>query len=184
MNRGKEQYQAMSDAELTAAVRDGDARAYDALFLRWYPQVRRFLLTLVKETALADDLAQGVFMKLWLFRYRLEPSQSLRNYLLVLARNAALDFFRSKYHSLQTDLATPPEEAAPERTEQQAELIEVNVRIRQAVEGMPAQRREIFKLSRVQQLSNEEIAAKLGLSVRTVEKHLQLALKDLRIFLN
>ena len=179
-----DQYSQKTDSELVAAVRSGDDLAFNALFLRWYPPVRRFLLTLVKETALADDLAQGVFMKLWLFRDRLDPSQSLKNYLMVLARNAALDFFRSKYHTLQADLATPPEETASDRTEQKAELTEVNVRIRQAVEEMPAQRREIFKLSRVQQLSNEEIAAKLGLSVRTVEKHLQLALKDLRIFLN
>jgi len=184
MSDKKEKYQALSDGELTAAVRGGDDRAYDAIFLRWYPQVQRFLLTLVKENALAEDLAQSVFMKLWLFRERLNPAQSLKNYLMVLARNAALDFFRSKYHSLQTDLPTPPEHAAPERTEQKAELTETNVRIRQVVEDMPAQRREIFKMSRVEQLSNEEIALRMGLSVRTVEKHIQLALKDLRNFLN
>jgi len=184
MSDKTEKYQALSDAELTAAVRSGDDLAYDAVFLRWYPQVHRFLLTLVKENALAEDLAQSVFMKLWLFRARLNPAQSLKNYLMVLARNAALDFFRSKYHSMQADMATPPERTAPERTEQKAELTEVNIRIRQAVEEMPAQRREVFKMSRVQQLSSEEIAEKLGLSVRTVEKHLQLALKDLRKFLN
>lgn len=184
MSDKTEKYQALSDAELTAAVRSGDDRAYDAVFLRWYPQVHRFLLTLVKENTLAEDLAQSVFMKLWLFRARLNPAQSLKNYLMVLARNAALDFFRSKYHSMQADMATPPERTAPERTEQKAELTEVNIRIRQAVEEMPAQRREVFKMSRVQQLSSEEIAEKLGLSVRTVEKHLQLALKDLRKFLN
>lgn len=178
-------YQAMSDGELTAAVRGGDDSAYDAIFLRWYPQVHRFLLTLVKENALAEDLAQSVFMKLWLFRSRLNPAQSLKNYLMVLARNAALDFFRSKYHSLQTDLAAPPvQAAAPDRTEQKAEYTEVNVRIRQAVEEMPDQRREVFRMSRIEQLSNEEIARRLGLSVRTVEKHIQLALKDLRDFLS
>lgn len=184
MTGEKEKYLVLSDSELTAAVRDGDDRAFDALFLRWYPQVRRFLLTLVKETSLSEDLAQGVFMKLWLFRSRLDPSQSLKNYLMVLARNAALDFFRSKCHTLKADVATPPEETAPERTEQKAEFTEINIRIRQAVKEMPAQRQEVFLLSRVQHLSNEEIAHKLGISVRTVEKHIQLALKDLRIFLN
>ena len=179
-----EKYQAMSDGQLTAAVRGGDDRAYDAVFLRWYPQVHRFLLTLVKENALAEDLAQGVFMKLWLFRSRLNPAQSLKNYLMVLARNAAMDFFRSKYHSLQADLPTPPEHVAPERTEQKAEYAEVNTRIRQALEEMPAQRRTVFQMSRMEQLSSEEIALRLGLSVRTVEKHIQLALKDLRNFLS
>lgn len=184
MSDKKEKYQAMSDGELTAAVRGGDDRAYDAIFMRWFPQVRRFLLTLVKEPALADDLAQGVFLKLWLFRFRLNPALSLKNYLMVLARNSALDFFRSKYHTLQADLAVLPNHAAPERTEQQAEYSEVNARIRKAVEEMPGQRREVFKMSRFENLSSEEIAARMGLSVRTVEKHIQLALKDLRIFLS
>lgn len=184
MSDKKGKYQAMSDGELTAAVRGGDDHAYDAVFLRWYPQVRRFLFTLVKKEALADDLAQSVFMKLWLFRSRLNPAQSLKNYLMVLSRNAAMDFFRSKYHTLQADLPTPPERVAPERTEQKAEYTETSTRIRQAVEEMPAQRREVFKMSRFEQLSSEEIAARLGLSVRTVEKHIQLALKDLRGFLS
>jgi len=184
MDGQKGKYQAMSDGELTAAVRGGDDRAYDAVFLRWYPQVRRFLFMLVKENALAEDLAQGVFMKLWLFRARLNPAQSLKNYLMVLARNAALDFFRSKYHTLQTDQSFPPDPAASERAEQKAEYTETSIRIRQAVEEMPVLRREVFKMSRFEQLSNKEIAVRLGLSVRTVEKHIQLALKDLRTFLS
>lgn len=179
-----EKYQAMSDGELTAAVRGGDDRAYDALFLRWFPQVHRFLLTLVKENALAEDLAQGVFMKLWIFRFRLNPALSLKNYLMVLARNAALDFFRSKHYTLLTSLPASQEHPAPESAEQMAEYSEANTRIRQTIEEMPAQRREVFKMSRFEQLSSEEIAARMGLSVRTVEKHIQLALKDLRTFLS
>ena len=184
MSDKKGKYQAMSDGELTAAVRGGDDRAYDAIFLRWFPQVHRFLLSMVKESALAEDLAQGVFMKLWLFRSRLNPALSLKNYLMILARNAALDFFRSKYHTLQTDLPAPPEHAAPDRTEQKAEYSEASARIRKAVEEMPAQRREVFKMSRFEHLSSEEIATRMGLSVRTVEKHIQLALKDIRLFLS
>ena len=53
-------YKALSDSELIAAVKAGDERAFDALFLRWYPQVRKFLLILVKNKALAEDLAQTV----------------------------------------------------------------------------------------------------------------------------
>ena len=180
----KETYREKTDAELVAAVRDGDARAFDALFLRWYPQVRKFLLTLVKVEALAEDLAQMVFMKVWLYRDRLDPAKSLKNYLLVLSRNGALDVFKSKRNLMMTDLAAPPEKTAPDHTEHQAEYAEAHSRILRAVEQMPAQRREVFRMSRFRQLSSEEIAAELGLSVRTVEKHLQLALKDLRKYLS
>lgn len=75
----EKKYKALSDSELIAAVKAGDERAFDALFLRWYPQVRKFLLTLVKNKALAEDLAQTVFMKVWLYRDRLEPSRIYEN---------------------------------------------------------------------------------------------------------
>ena len=59
----KDAYREMSDGELVAAVRKGDASAFDAIFRRWYPQVKKFLIALVKEKAMAEDLAQSVFMK-------------------------------------------------------------------------------------------------------------------------
>ena len=75
----KESYREMTDSELVAAVRDGDGRAFDALFLRWYPQVYRFLRVLLKEDAVAEDLAQSVFVRVWLHRKRLDPAKSLKN---------------------------------------------------------------------------------------------------------
>lgn len=179
-----DQYRKMSDGELTAAVRDGDDRAFNALFLRWYPQVAKFLTLLVKNPEQAEDLAQGVFMKVWLYRDRLDPSKSLKNYLFVLARNAALDVFKSKRHLVMADTATAPERPSQEMTEFNAEYTEANSLIRKLVNDMPPQRRQIFQMSRFQQLSHEEIARELNLSVRTVEKHIQLALQDIRKHLN
>lgn len=172
----------MTDSQLVAAVRGGDSRAFNTIFLRWYPQVRRFLLSLVKEEALAEDLAQSVFIKVWLNRDRLDPSKSLKNYLLVLSRNSALDVFKSKRNLVMADLATPPEKPSSDRADFMAEFSEAQSRIHHAVEQMPPQRRTVFVMSRFQHLSSEEIADILGLSVRTVEKHIQLALENLRNF--
>ena len=174
----------MTDSELVSAVRSGDSRAFNAIFLRWYPQVQRFLVSLVKDTTLAEDLSQSVFMKLWLNRDRLDPSKSLKNYLLVLSRNGALDVFKSKRNLIMADMATPPEKPSSDHTEFMAEVSEAQSRILHAVEQMPPQRKSVFVMSRFQHLSSEEIAEILGLSVRTVEKHLQLALENIRNFLN
>lgn len=174
----------MTDSELVAAVHGGDTLAFNAVFLRWYPQVQKFLLTLVKEAALAEDLAQSVFIKVWLNRERLDPTKSLKNYLLVLSRNSALDVFKSKRNLVMADLATPPEKPSSDHTEFMAEVSEAQSRILHAVEQMPPQRKSVFVMSRFQHLSSEEIAEILGLSVRTVEKHLQLALENIRNFLN
>ena len=89
-------YKRMSDSELVAALKSGDMRAFDAVFMRWYPQVNKFLRSIIKEKALAEDLSQMVFMKVWLGRDQLDPSKSFKNYLFVLARNGALDVLRLK----------------------------------------------------------------------------------------
>lgn len=182
MGKTGNKYSIKTDSELVAAVRSGDDLAFNALFLRWFSRVEQFLQHLVREQTLAEDLAQSVFMKVWQHRDRLEPSLSLKNYLFVLARNAALDFFKSKRHLMMADIPTPPQHlySASEQPDFQTEYIETNGRIRQIVEGMPDQRREIFQLSRYGQLSHSEIAERMGLSVRTVEKHIQLALQDIR----
>ena len=172
-------YKAFSDGELVAGVKGGDERAFDSLFLRWYPQVRKFLLLLVRDKALAEDLAQTVFMKLWVYRDRLDPAKSLKNYLMVLSRNAALDVFKSKRFLVDTDKA-PVEKEGSEHTEYRTEFGEAYSRILKAMEEMPDQRKQVFKMSRFKSMSNDSIAEDLGLSVRTVEKHIQLALKDIR----
>lgn len=177
-------YRSLSDSELTAAVKAGDDKAFDAVFLRYFPQVKRFLASLVKDQQQAEDLAQSVFMKLWLFRARLEPSASLKNYLFVLARNGALDVFRAKRILLKDVPMSEADRAGDDSAAFQAEYAEANRRIRQVVEAMPDKRRQVFTMSRYQSLPNEAIADRLGLSVRTVEKHIQVALQDIRKKLN
>ena len=82
------------------------------------------------------------------------------------------------------NLDTPSEKPSSDRAEDLAEFAETQSRLIQAVQQMPPQRRSVFEMSRFQHLSSEEIASSLGLSVRTVEKHIQLALDNIRKFLN
>ena len=70
--KSKQAYNQFSDSELIAFVKKGDSRAFDAVFLRYYPQVHRFMQALVKDDTLAEDLSQMVFMKVWLYRDRLD----------------------------------------------------------------------------------------------------------------
>lgn len=180
----KDAYRESSDSELVAAVKEGDELAFDALFLRWHPQVRKFLTLLLQDPVLAEDLAQAVFIKVWIYRDRLDPAKSLKNYLFVLSKNGALDVFKSK-RFLTTDIKDAPiEKAGGDRAEYRMEYGEAYSRIVRAVEEMPDQRKQIFKMSRFQSMPNERIASELGLSVRTVEKHIQLALKDIRKYLS
>ena len=174
----------MSDSELVSAIKGGDTAAFDAMYLRWHPQVKKFLTKLLRDDVLAEDIAQTVFMKVWLNRDRLDSGLSLKNYLFVLSKNSALDVFKSKRYLAETCNVTDGEKSAFERTEYRTEYGEAMTRIISSVDKMPPQRRQIFKMSRFQSMPNEQIASELGLSVHTVEKHLHLALKDIRKDLN
>jgi RNA polymerase sigma-70 factor (ECF subfamily) len=120
-------------------------------------------------------------MKLWLNRFSLHPSQSIKNYLCVLSRNDSINYLRSA-RSKSVGLGSQFESHMqnPNNVEDWMTFAETNIRLRHNIEALPPKRRAIFMMSRYEHMSNMEIAVKLNLSVRTVEKHIELALKDLR----
>ena len=155
--------------------------AFESIFHRYYPMVLNFIKGMLKDEGAAEDISQNIFMKLWINRFKLNRNQSLKNYLCVMARNEALNVLRSKRVSSTVLQPNVPELLNRENTvDDWYNFMETNAIIRRSVEAMPPQRRTIFKMSRYENMSNMEIAVRLNLSVRTVEKHIELALKDLR----
>ena len=172
-----------TDAELIAELLSGkdDVLAYERIFHRYYPMVSGFIRGMLKDDAMAEDVAQNIFMKLWINRFRLKKETCLRSWLYVLAKNEALNILRSKRANsivLQPDVQET--KISESTVEDWYNYVETNARLRNDIEAMPPQRRMIFNMSRYENLSNLEIAIRLNLSVRTVEKHIELALKDLR----
>jgi RNA polymerase sigma-70 factor (ECF subfamily) len=171
------------DERLVADLcREGvDIDAFERLFHRYYPMVLNFTASLVKNQAVAEDIAQNCFMKLWLNRFSLHQSQSIKNYLCVLSRNDSINYLRSA-RSKSVGLGSQFESHMqnPNNVEDWMTFAETNIRLRHNIEALPPKRRAIFMMSRYEHMSNMEIAVKLNLSVRTVEKHIELALKDLR----
>lgn len=157
-----------------------DVVAYECLFHRYYPMVLNFVKGLVKNSAVAEDIAQNTFVKLWLNRFSLQPGQSVKNYLCVLSRNESINFLRSgKARNIPMSLHNDSCVQNP-NIEDWMSFVETSSIIRANIEALPPQRKAIFMMSRYEHMSNMEIAVKLNLSVRTVEKHIELALKDLR----
>ena len=157
----------------------GSVPAYEMLFRKHYSRVKSFICMIVKDKDLAEDIAQDVFMKIWIGRAGLSADKSLRNLLFVMARNGAVNALKSMRN--RTGTATMEEAETVGGGENDKVLFnETEMLINSGIARMPAQRRQIFVMSRYRNMSNKEIADCLNLSVRTVEKHIQLALKDLR----
>ena len=154
--------------------------AFECLFHRYYPMVFNFVKGLVKNPVVAEDIAQNTFTKLWLNRFSLQPGLSLKNYLCVLSRNESINFLRSAVaRNISMNISNYSCVQSP-TVEEWLNFTETSNVLKTQIDALPPQRRAVFMMSRYEHMSNMEIAVKLNLSVRTVEKHIELAIKDLR----
>ena len=169
-----------TDEVLLVKLKRGNIRSFEAIYDRYAPMVLNFVRKMIKDQMRAEDITQNIFMRLYVSRNSLEPGLSLKNWLFVCARNEALDVLRSKWAKVQEIM----EDAQVSVPEDEMIRRESAAQLRTMVDDLPDQRAKILKMSKLDELSNREIAERLGLSVRTVEKHLELALKDLRGKLN
>lgn len=169
----------IDDKVLVKRLKDGDKKAFKALFERYYPLFISFSRKMLKDEATAEDLIQNVFMKVWVGRANLNADKNFRNYLLVSVRNEIYQYFRHAFKIEDRD-DCPDIIDGTMNIETQVSAKELEKRIAVIISQMPQRRREIFNMSRHEKLSNKEIAQRLGLSVRTVEKHIENALSDIR----
>ena len=174
------------EIEFIQALARGDMHAYRLLYSLYWHKVRSFVIKMTGEDWLAEEISQNVFVKIWNNRQRLnsESSDTLSGYIFTIARNEIMDWHRqrSKIRKFQENFAAEicEEISMPENIDAD-KMTEI---INSEVSNMPPVRREVFISSRWLDLSNQEISDKLNISKRTVEKHLNLALKHLRCVLS
>jgi RNA polymerase sigma-70 factor, ECF subfamily len=158
-----------------------DDSAFEALFRAEYASLIRFAGRYVSDVAAAEDLVQDVFLTLWRDRSRLDGASSPRAYLFRAVRNRALNQLRDSRARRRIDeqLAVPGElSVAPDTGA--ADVARIRAALNDAVAALPARARLIFELSRYHGLTYREIAASLGISVKTVETQMGRALRVLR----
>ncbi len=125
----------------------------------------------------ASDVAQEVFIKLWLMRAALPDITSLRFYLYRMSLNQTINFMKKDRFRNSSVLADIPYD---QMVEEVIDMKDKEAFIASVVERMPEQRRKVFVMSRFENRSNDEIASILNIKKKTVENHLNLALKELR----
>ncbi|MBX2978822.1 MAG: RNA polymerase sigma-70 factor [Flavobacteriales bacterium] len=162
-----------------APIAAGDRAAFEALFRLHYRPLCAFAMGYLKDGDKAEDLVQDLFFRLWLDREKVNITTSVKAYLYVAVRNRCLNAVKagSKVRALNEEVDDHLQEE--ERTED--EHTERIARVQAAIEALPEERRKVFKLSRYEGLKYQEIAERLGISVKTVENQMGSALKTLRI---
>ena len=170
----------MDDHELLARLREGDQAAFDELFRVWYPALVRFAEGMLRDRAAAEEVAQEAMVELWRRREQLAPDGSARAYLFQSTRNRALNHIRHlRVRERAAEHLAPAAESTPTAHSRVVEA-ELEAAVRAAVAELPDRCREVFELSRRHGLRYAEIAATLGISVKTVEAQMGKALRVLR----
>lgn len=162
-----------------SALAEGNEKAFDALFVEYYPKVLQFVMRFCRDKSEAENIVQELFMELWIKRERFIKIENLDNYLFISARNSAIHCVKQSLVYCDDKLACDIQGNAV-TGEMKLCYNELYDFIMSEIGSMPEQRRRVFVMSRVDGLNNSEIAQRLGISKRTVETHISAALAHLR----
>lgn len=161
-------------------LRTNDDRAVALIFRRYYPYLCQVIYKVIPDANLAEDIAQDVFYDLWRRRARLDVTTSLTAYLRRAALNRALNYLRDQKIKFDEEEKAPTPRSYLPGAGQQMEEAELQQAIHRAIDALPERCRAVFMLSRFEELSYQEIADRLDISIKTVENQISKALKNLR----
>lgn len=166
------------EKEIILRLSEGDSKSFDNLYVHYYPIVYRFIYGFVKDEDDSEDLSQDIFYKIWINHSRFSGVETLKPYLFKMAKNAVFAHYNKEQMHIRalTSIKENNEEYSfePELYAQELESM-----IDKALLSMSERKQQIFRMSRHEGFTNEEIAAKLNISKRTVENTISLVMKEL-----
>ena len=156
---------------------------FEQIFYEIFPKVKAFAWKILQSEEDAEDIAQDVFAKLWNTPETWEDKETWNNYIYTMTRNHIFNFLKHKAVEQKYQQQSEPEDYNYYSTDDihdQLYVKELQLLIKLTIDRMPEQRRKVFLMSRQEDMSHTEIAERLGISIRTVERHIYLALGELK----
>ncbi len=176
-----EDFSGYTDADLWQLARQNHFRAFNELYYRYWSKMYLSAYKVIKNHEASEDMIQEVFTQLWMKR-KDTVIVCLSSYLYGMVRNQVFKSLRDG-NMVRKHLDRISHISFVEQTEQAVNFNELQEMYTKTVADLPVRCREVFQLSRNENLSTKEIATRLAISPKTVEHQITKALKMLRIAL-
>jgi RNA polymerase sigma-70 factor (family 1) len=160
------------------ALKNSCLTTFKMIYYQYHPKLYAYLLSKTSSAYIAEEVVQLAFIKLWNNRGNLSYEHTIDIQLFRIARTTLIDELRkdivrnSHINKIGQTITQSYTDSFEER--------ETLKKVKQAIEMLPPMRKMVFKLSRFNHLTNAEIAEMLSISPKTVENHINLAIKELR----
>lgn len=170
-----------NESDLLSRISGGDQQAFTLFVRAHWNTVFSHAIAYLKTVEKAEETTQDIFMHLWKTREKLASIKSMKDYLFIVARNQIYNEARKKIQQLYL----PSEDLAANTTspDQHTEYRLTYQLLLKGVELLPEQRKKVFKMSRFGGMSNEQIAATLGMHKDTVYQYLAKAVSFLKVYM-
>jgi RNA polymerase sigma-70 factor (ECF subfamily) len=169
-----------SDKSLITAVAAGDKRAMHALYARHHIRVYRFILRLIKNSSLAEDLVSEVFLDVWRNARSFRGKSQVSTWLLAIARNKAISAMRRRSDEQLDEAALAGVEDPADNAQILAEKQDQAAIVRRCLSALSAIHREVLDLVYYHGKSADEIARVIGIPVATVKTRMFYARNSLK----
>ena len=171
------------DADVIRGISSGDAQALGELYDRYGRLVFAVIFRMLSARDVAEEVTQDVFHAVWRRAGTYRPDRgAVRGWILTIARNAAIDWRRSKRTRVEREA---PIEAAGQMSggqsvEDQVDMRLRDGRVRSVVRALPEEQRQVLDLAFWGGLSQSEISTRTGVPLGTVKSRVRLAMAKLK----
>jgi RNA polymerase sigma-70 factor, ECF subfamily len=159
-------------------IQQKDIETFERYYKEHYKSFFLMACKYLKDSAQAEEIVNDVFLKLWEDGDKIRIETSLKSYIYKSVINRSINTLNKNNRELlhQVDVNAIPDESYELL---QIEENELKIKLYAAIDQLPDQCRKVFELSRFEELKQQEIADKLGISIKTVKNHITIALKQL-----
>lgn len=160
---------------------NADREAFTFMYNTYSAGLYQKIHRMVKISEICDELLQDIFLKVWLNKHTIDPQRPFKPWLYTIAQNTIYDYYRKLAQDKKMqDHLIHTFAAFYNQTEDYIYNKERTVVLNEAIEQLPPQRREIFRLCKLEEKSYKEVAEQMNISVSTVSNQLVHATKAVK----